>query len=227
MIKIKLNNIRYKIKTRFTVEDWVALNRMDTEAPANWPKIMSIGFNQSYAKFYNISEDSMILGVGIVLAQSNNRKECKHRDFTTLSIGEFIDLDIWLVDGIEKHLDAILGVISTKTIKYIDEALYVLDQYIKFRNSTYRAYAGLFGLDENAEEMVDEDEMVDTRKVAKGWYRVIVDLADNQLLQLDKITDEPLYKTLTFLSLRKERALEEQRQQLKLKQAHDISRNRK
>ena len=74
----------------------------------------------------------------------------------------------------------------------------------------------------------EEDlENIDPNKIAKGWYRIIADLADNDVLKMDAVTDEPLKKILNFMSLRKELQLEENFKQLQQKRKHDVSRNRK
>ena len=228
MIKVKLNHRTYKIPERFTIEQWKAVVRLDMEDPKSWPIILAVALNQRVAKFINCDEDSLILGASLVIHEMSKRRVSKHIDFTKISLGEFVDLDIWLIMGVEKHLDDILGVIMTDPIKHIDEALWIVDEYSNFRISTYRSYAGLFGINEKTgqQDEVDPEEW-DPRKIAKGWYKVLVDLADNDLLRLDAITEQPLYKALTFMSLRKERLMEEQQRQLKQKRQHDLSRNRK
>jgi len=86
----------------------------------------------------------------------------------------------------------------------------------------------LFGINQKTGKQEDVDpEEYDANKIAKGWYKVLVDLADNDIMKLDQVTEQPLYKALTFMSLRKERMLEEQQRQLKQKRQHELSRNRK
>lgn len=227
MIKLKINHRTYKLKKRFTLEDWQEVIKLDMEDPQNWPKIMSVGFGQPYWKFHNVEEDSLILGASLVLNAMGNRRECKMRDLTTLKLGEFIDLDIWMVMGPEKHIHSILDIISVKPIKYVDEALWLVDQFANFRISTYRSYAGLFGLNKNGEPEEEDLESWDPQKVAKGWYRVIVDLADDDLLKIDEVVEQPLKKAFNFMALRKERILEENFKQLQQKRQYDLQRNRR
>jgi len=226
MIKLKLNNRTYKLPKRYTIEQWKAVVKLDLEDPKSWPIILGTALGCRPTKFWNCREDSLILGASLVLHEMSKRRALKHIDFTTITIGEFIDLDIWLVGGAEKHIDEILGILAGGPIKYIDEALWIIDNYANFRVSTYRSYAGLFGINESGLDGVDVEEYPDPKSVQTGWYRVLVDLADDDILRLDQITEQPLYKTLTFMSLRKERALKEQ-QQLNKKQRNDISRHRK
>lgn len=101
-----------------------------------------------------------------------------------------------------------------------------MDQYQQFRIHTYRQYAGLFGLNEPRDD--DDDlETVDAKKVAKGWYRIIVDLAANDVLNIDAITEQPLKKILNFMALKKEKQMEENFKQLQQKRQHDLSRRSK
>lgn len=227
MIKLKLNHRTYKLPNRYTIDQWKAVVRLDMEDPRSWPKILAIALDQRVAKFMKVDEDSLILGASLIINEMSKRKVGKHIDFTQISIGKFVDLDIWLVSGTEKHIDEILDTLCEEPIKYIDEALWLVDQYSNFRISTYRSYAGLFGLNDRMEQEDVDPEEWEPQKIAKGWYKVLVDLADNKILDLDQITDQPLYKALTFMSLRKERALEEQQRQLKQKRQHELSRNRK
>lgn len=227
MIKLKLNHRTYKLPERYTIDQWKKVVRLDMEDPKSWPQILAIALDQRVAKFMRVDEDSLILGASLIINEMSKRKVGKHIDFTQISLGKFVDLDIWLVSGAEKHIDEILDTLCEEPIKYIDEALWMIDQYSNFRISTYRSYAGLFGLNDRGEQEDIDPEEWEPQKIAKGWYKVLVDLADNKILDLDEITDQPLYKALTFMSLRKERALEEQQRQLKQKRQHELSRNRK
>ena len=90
---------------------------------------------------------------------------------------------------------------------WADEALAVIEQFIKWRNTIYKQYKSLFGLeDKDFMDHEPSDEAYDPREVSRGWYQVIVDLAGEDVLKMDRITEEPLQKILTFLQIKKERA---------------------
>ena len=226
MIKVKLKNRTYKIPTSFTIDQWKQIVKMDMEDPRNWPKIMGIGMNLPAGKFINADPDGLILGASLVINQMAERAQAPHTDFTTLPFGEFVDLDVWIVMGIENHIEAIMEMLGKKPKYSANEALYIIDQYANFRLSTYRSYSGLFGLNSKGEQE-DVEENWDPNKVARGWYKVIVDLADNDLQKLDYVTEQPLKKVLNFMALRKERALDEQFKQLEQKRKHDLQRRSK
>lgn len=227
MIKFKHKHRTFRMRKRFTIEHWLELNQLDRTNPQMWPKIMSVGFNRPFYKFMDISEDSLVVGVSLVLHQVSAQRECKLVDFTKLTFGEFLDLDVYLVLGMEKHMDAILDLICVKKPKYIDEALWAITQYAHFRISTYRQYSGLFGLNDKGEQDDVDDESFNPQLIAKNWYKVIVNLAQNDITKLDEVTDQPLKKALNFMSLQKEQILEENMKQLQIKRNHDLQRNRK
>lgn len=223
MITVKIGIRRYRLPKRFTIEQWKKVAALDIEDHRSWPKIMAIGFKQPYHKFWNIEEEGLILGASLVTTQMSNRRECKLIDFTKLRLGEFIDLDIYLISGIDKNIDAIVDLLCIKKPKYVDEALWAIDQYAQFRMSTYRQYSGLFGLNKHGEPE-DEEEDWDPQKVAKGWYRVLVNLAQNDITKLDEVTELPLKFALNFMALQKEQILEENFNKLKQKRQHDLQR---
>ena len=154
MIKLKLNHRTYKLPNRYTIDQWKAVVRLDMEDPRSWPQILAIALDQRVAKFMKVDEDSLILGASLIINEMSKRRVGKHIDFTKISIGKFVDLDIWLVSGTEKHIDEILDTLCEEPIKYIDEALWMIDQYSNFRISTYRSYAGLFGLNDRMEQKI-------------------------------------------------------------------------
>jgi len=212
---------------RFTILQWQEILKLDIEDSKSWPKIMSIAFGQPYYKFHDVAEESLILGTSLIINTMTQRKECKIRDLTTLTLGEFVDLDIYMVMGIEKNLKPILDLISVHEVTYIDEALFLVDQYANFRISTYRQYSGLFGLNNKGEQDEEDLENWNPQQVAKGWYKVLVDLADDDLLKLDAVTEQPLKKAFNFMALRKEKILEDNFKQLQQKRQHDLQRNRR
>ena len=225
MVKLTIEGKAYKMPKRLSVEQWRALLKFDYHSMDAWPKIMAHILEEDVEVFKKATVESMTLAISFVIALMNQRTESKVRDFNTILFGEFVDLDIYVVQGIEKHIEDMLAILSPN-LYYADEALWVLDQYQQFRIHTYRQYSGLFGLNEPRDD--DDDlETIDAKKVAKGWYRIIVDLAANDVLNIDAITEQPLKKILNFMALKKEKQMEENFKQLQQKRQHDLSRTRK
>ena len=226
-VKMTIGETKYELPERFTVTQWESLLKYDFETYRDWSKILGTALNAKPEEFELATIESMTLAISFIIALMNERRQYTDiKDFNEITFGEFVDLDIYIVQGVEKNIKAILDILSAKTY-WSNEAMYVIEQYQKFRVHTYRAYSGLFGLNDPKGDDDEGLENIDPNKIAKGWYRIIVDIADNDVLKMDAVTDEPLKKILNFMSLRKELQLEENFKQLQQKRKHDVSRNRK
>jgi hypothetical protein len=86
----------------------------------------------------------------------------------------------------------------------------------------------LFGINSNGEQEVDEDDLdaFDPKKIAKGWYKVLIDLADNDIQKIDYVTEQPLKKVLNFMAHRKEKQLEENFRLMQQKRQMDANRRK-
>jgi hypothetical protein len=225
-VKLTLGDIKYQLPERFTVTQWESLLKYDFETYRDWSKILGTALDAKPEEFELATIESMTLAISFIIALMNQRTETVVIDFNEISFGQFVDLDIYIVQGVEKNIKPILDILNSKTY-WSDEAMWLIEQYQKFRVHTYRAYSGLFGLNDPKGDDEEDLENIDPNKIAKGWYRIIADLADNDVLKMDAVTDEPLKKILNFMSLRKELQLEENFKQLQQKRKHDVSRNRK
>jgi len=225
MVKITIENNKYALPERLTIKQWRLLVNFDYADTEQWPKIIAVLLNEDVEVLKRCTLDSLTLAIAFTVECMNRRREYRVRDFNEILFGEFIDLDIYMVMGVEKHLDQIVEILSEGT-EWADEAMWLVDQYSLFRVHTYRQYAGLFGINERLEQDEDEEEKWDSKKIAKGWYRVITDLAQDDILRIDLITDQPLKKALNFMAYKKEKQLEENFRLMQQKRQNDLSRNR-
>lgn len=225
MVKITIENKKYALPERLTIKQWKQLVTYDYTDTTQWPKIVAVLLNEDVEVLKRCTLDSLTLAIAFVVECMNRRKEFVVRDFNDILFGEFIDLDIYMVMGVEKHLDLIVEILSEGT-EWADEAMWLVDQYSLFRVHTYRQYAGLFGMNDKHDDDDDELEKYDPKKIAKGWYRVITDLANDDILRIDLITDQPLKKALNFMAYKKEKQLEENFRLMQQKRQNDLSRNR-
>tara|TARA_R110001632_G_scaffold2798_6_gene12295 strand:- start:1370 stop:2035 length:666 start_codon:yes stop_codon:yes gene_type:complete len=207
MITAVVNNTKFKIPERITISEWIDVQKWDVTNEAHWPYVINAISGIPAEEFYGAEEESMQLFIGFVISAVNNRQLKHQPDFNSLNFGEFVDLDCFIALGVEKHIDDILKVMKVDT-PWASEALAVIEQFIKWRNTIYKQYKSLFGLeDKDFEEGYASDELYDPREVSRGWYQVIVDLAGEDVLKMDRVTEEPLHKVLTFLQIKKERAV--------------------
>jgi hypothetical protein len=220
MIKANLNNKKYEIPQRFTIDTWSKMIVWDFEEPTHWKRIISAGVGIPIRELNNTDEESMQLFIGFLIAHMNQREQVKLNDFNAITFGQFIDLDCYIAMGIDKNIQSMLDVLELAP-QYSDEALWVIDQYVMWRTTIFRQYKTLFGLnDKDFEVYADdqEDEDFDPMSIPRGWYKVIVDLAQENILNIDAVTDQPLKKALNFMALQKEKQLAEAEAMRKQKQ---------
>ena len=206
-VTVNINDKKWEIPTRVTIEEWRDLQQWEFTNQAHWPWIVSTISSFDAREFDNADPDSMQLFIGFLIAACNKRTLKVQPDFNQLKFGQFVDLDCFLALGVEKNIAQILETLGVDT-PWADEALAVIDQYLKWRATIYKQYSQLFGLN-NKEGLPNDDEFYDPKEVARGWYMVIMELADNNILRMDEVTEEPLQKTLTFLQIQKEIKIKE------------------
>ena len=227
MVRLTIQGQKYKFPERLTLVQWKELIPYDYRDHSQWPTILGKLLKEPKEVFEKATLESLTLAISFVIALMNTRVESKIKDFNDMKFGEFVDLDIYTIEGMEKRIDDALEIICDPKPYMADEALWCIDQFSLFRQHTYRSYAGLFGLNDlKDEEYEEEAKNWDAKKIAKGWYNIIVDLADGDLLKIDAVTEEPLKKTLNFMAHKKEKQLEENFRQLQQKRKYDLSRPR-
>ena len=210
MVKIKINDTTYKVPERWTIEQWTKLQTYDITDSAYHRYIINLATGIPMNTFGPEHEEQVMLAVGFIAGSLNNRVVVELPDFEKLTFGEFVDLDCFIALGVEKYIDKVLEILKIES-QWADECLYVIEQYILWRNNIYMQFKQLFGIDDKDFEAFEEDYdgPKDPMSVARGWYSIMVDLANDDLLKLDAIAEEPLKKVLTFMNYRKEKALKE------------------
>ncbi len=206
-MEIIVNGIEYQFDDRLTIDQWKSVMQYDFTIAANWPTIIELITGVPKSILVRANKDTLELGAAIIVNMCNQRRQVKITPMDQLTFGDFVDLDSMIAMGTEKHLDTMAELLTST--KWADEALWAVEQWTNYRMWIFRQYAGLFGLDDVDEPTEDDAAPMDKDAVARNWYKIIVDLANDDILKLDLITEQPLIKTLNFMALRKERQLEE------------------
>ncbi len=223
-MQLILNNKTYTIPARLTVDQWTELMKWDFTDVSHWARAVSIVTGAPYDVLKYAPQEALELGASLLVELINQRAETTMKPLDELKFGEWIDLDIYISMGVTTNLKKMIKILNSET-EWADEALWIADKYIQWRSTVYRQYSNLFGLDEQVEDG-EEPEIQDPLHTARSWYAIIVDLADNNLLNLDAITEQPLVKTLNFMALRKQKQLEENMKILQQQKKYDLQRNR-
>ena len=225
MVTININNKAYKIPERLTVEQYHSMLQFDWEDPTFYPKIVGTLVGCNPLRLINAPQESMVLAISFIVKSMNERKECKTIDLEAMTFGQFVDLDVYLSLGLEKHFKDIIALIAPEA-KWADEAMWAIERFAHFRTYTYRQYKTLFGLTDREIDEAEHKADIDKMQVARSWYKVIVSLANDNILNLDEVTEQPLKKVLNFMALQKEKVLEENQRQLQQKRQYDLQRTR-
>ena len=229
MAQININNVGYTIPERLTVEQYYKAIQFDWEDPKYYPMIIAQLTGAPLALLAKASDESLTLAIALIVKSMNDRRECTMIDLEGIAFGQFVDLDVYLALGLDKHFSDITAILAPG-VEWADEAMWAIDKYAAFRTFTYRQYKVLFGLtdkDLTEAEAEGETEVKDKMQVARAWYKVIVSLAQDNILKLDEVTEQPLKKVLNFMSLQKEKVMEENEAKLKQKRQYDLQRTRR
>lgn len=222
---ININDKKYEIPERLTREQYAKAIQFDWHETKYYPMIMAQLTGAPINLLLKSKKQAMYLGMALLVKSMNQRTECEMLDLDKITFGQFVDLDVYLTNGIEQHFNDIANIICPEA-EWADEIMWAIDQYASFRMYTLRQYSVLFGLNEKLtiDELEDIDEK-DRQHNARSWYKIIVGLANGDLLKIDEVTQQPLKKTLNFMSLQKEQQLEENQRKLKERRQYDLQRN--
>lgn len=204
MIEVKIGDKIYTIPDELPIEDWIKINKLGLENDFNWAKIIAIIFKADLKILEETDIETLRLIIGFLAPLINKRTESKVIDFEKMSFGNFVDLEVYLSLNYTNHIKEMMDILSPYS-KTASKALYVIERWMEWRNHIYKQYKGLF---ENEDS--DDDERVikavNKLEIAKSWYKVIVDLANDDILKMEEIENQPFRKVLNFMSYRKGQA---------------------
>lgn len=226
MVTLKVNKNRYTIDGNPTVAQWQELMKWDFESLVHWPYIIQAVTGLEFFIIREMDPEQQKLAVTMIAHAISERKQVDLPDFDELTFGAFVDIEYLMAHGTQVALDQILKKLGAD-YGYAQEALYVVENYMKWRNNLFKRYSGLFGLNEG---FGDDEETVKAKKpvmVASEWYRVIVELSNDDVLKIREVTDLGVKEVFNFMAVRKEKQLAELNQLKQQKRKNDLQRNRR
>ena len=232
MFKLKVDDVEYAFPERLTVDQWTQILKKDLAQTSTWIGVISKLMGLHPKDLTTMSNNQLQMCMGIIFAKLEERKEAAWVDPSKLSFGQWVDLDVWISKGVGVHAKDILKVLQLhKTELFADEASYVIESYITWRTWIYKQYSELFGLDLDEDDNIisDEDSIdgpVDPDQVINGWYSIINGLAGDNLLNIDKVTEQPVLATLNFMSYQKQKTIAENFNKLKQQKQYELQRRR-
>ena len=226
MITINIEATKYEITSKPTIEEWKALMKYDFNEYSQWTAIIHTLTGAPIDQLDEMDWEQKRLAVVMVAHAITERVQVPLPDFNELEFGVWVDCEYYFAMGLEKSLHLITERIGHKT-ELAQEALFVVESYMTWRDSIYRQYSALFSYeDPDLEELVQTNKQTAT-EVARGWYKILVDLASDDVLKIDAVTKLITKEALNFMALRKEKQTEELNRQKQKQRQHDIQRNRR
>jgi hypothetical protein len=205
-----------------SVEKWQKIARFDMNEKQYWPKILAVALDIDEIQLRDAPEETLELGVSFIryALEYGEHEKAQVKPLDDMTFGDFIDLDIFMYDGAVKSLHQIIEKFTDKdrTLE-MPAALKALQQISNWRKQVYRNFEGLLSdgevYDNEIEEEQEESQAPDPRRI---WYSVLVNLAQEDILKMETITQQPFRNALNFMSWRKEDNQRRQRELDKIKQ---------
>lgn len=224
MITLSIDGKPYPVQ-ELTVDLWMELSKWDIQVDINWPRIIHIATGAPINQLLKATVEQQQLGAVLVAQQLTERVPNKKLDLSNITFGTFVDMETYLHWGLQKSLPDCLKTLEVETT-VAAEALWILERYLEYRNHLYREYKGLFDTDEPDDEEV-ADGPRDPNSVPRAWYRIMVDIAQGDVLKLDDVAAQPVKKILNFMALQKQKAMEDNSRILKQNRQYELQSNRR
>lgn len=221
MIYLTINNKKHPITEEPTIDQWQRIVNLDFEYRGHWVDIIHYATGVERPILERATEEQLRLGAVLVAYAMGLRKECPIQNFEELNLGQWIDLEYYLALGLPKSIRQCLDTLGVDTDD-ASQALWVIEKYSQWRSNIYRQYEGLFH-----NEVEAESEPTKPINIAKAWYRILVELANNDPLKIDSITEEPVKKMFNFMAVQKEKQLEELNQKRQQHKEYELQANRR
>lgn len=199
MLEFKLKDRTLKLPDHLTLDQLKAIIKWNVEDETNWSKIINIVMDYEL----NLTKEQQEVVMSFIILMMNTPKETPTK-LNELTFGEFIDIEVYITNYIH-NIDKIVHILNPD-IKRADEAIYVINEWKVWRDWLFKQYKGLFSAD-NDEDDIEPQQTKKLNQVAKNWYKIIVDMAGDDILKIDAITDQPLIKALNFMAYQKEKAI--------------------
>lgn len=213
MNALVINKKEYPMPESLTVRQWMDIASLNSNHEDYRQRVIQIVFGIPFDLIELVPDKTIDLVVAFVIAVMQQRPEYslewKMIDFDKLTFGQFIDLDVYLSGGLDKHLDSVCNLLynlKDSKDKNFEDVIGGVNNYINYRKHLYDSYKKLFNTEEISES--EQDNRVSIPP-AKSWFNVVVSLADNDLTKIDQILEKPVITVFNFMAYRKEQAFKQ------------------
>lgn len=141
------------------------------------------------------------------------------KDFDSLSFGDFVDIDIYIADGLTGHVvDLIVKLynmpVDVAEATDITRVWATLIELTKWRELVYKEHDEFFELSASKDTEVQESTINNLQLM---WYEAVLALAEHQFLNIQHVVERPYKEALNFLTWKKNEIAKQQLEQVKRK----------
>jgi len=222
MIKVVVENKEIHFPNEISIEKWQAMVKYDITNKDNWYKIISILLDIEYQSIENLEQETLDLLMGLTISLMNQRVEAPMENLEKMTFGQFVDLEVYLSLNYTNYIKDMMNILSPYT-KTSDKALYVIEKWLNWRTHIYRQYKGLFQSEEGEETGPSTKTKM---SVAKSWYKIIIELSNNNILKVEEIENQPFRKMLNYMAYLKEQKMIQDLEIQKNKRINEVRRRR-
>jgi hypothetical protein len=221
MYSLVIKDKEYKLPERLTINKWKEVRKFDINMSFTHNRILSILLEipdeliltipQETKELVIVFLSTLLHPLELLINKEEEFNGEKYIDLNTITLGDFIDLEIYISDGFEKHIeDMVFKLYGTQVREdnYITEVMGGIYHYLKWRNNLYKSYENLFNLN-NEGYREEEKPNLSIDEIKKGWYRIIVNLCNENILKMNMVTGLPLIQAFNWLAFHKDKQQEE------------------
>jgi len=208
MNALVIGDKEYQLPINLTLDHWIELNKWQLSAD----KLISTAMDIPLEEVNIIPEETKQLAVALIIAIMNpdwtpvktKIKDNDLIDFNTVSLGKFIDLDIYLANYTKdiKEIVKILYNIEDTDGILLNDVFSAIKYFIQWRILLYKQYKNLFN------ESDDEDEVVENNQnkinPAHSWMDITMVLAEGRFLDMDAVLEKPVIQAFNWLAWNKD-----------------------
>jgi len=220
MISVNIGNEKVNFPDKIPLDKLKLISKYDLSDPDNYHRILNLLLEVE--DMGRADMETIELLMGFLIVNLNNRVETSIINLEKLTFGQFIDLEVYLSNDKIKYIEEILNILSPAA-KSHDEALWVIEKWLQWREVVFRQYKGLFGIEEEG----DDDTPSAPQKpnhTAKIWFKTLIDLANDDILKIKQIEALPFRLCFNFMANRKEERKIKEMEILKNKRANELHR---
>jgi hypothetical protein len=230
MYTLVIKDKEYKLPEDLTLDQWIEVTKFDIGLEFNHKKIVSLCFDIPYDEVDIIPDKTIQLLISFIYVMLYPEHQPLKKDYmggeyinlNGLTLGKFIDMEIYLSDGLNKSIKPIIKTLwgIEPTDEFMISGVWTgIQNFISYRNSLYKNYTNLFGGEGDGYAEVETKQT--TQDIKKIWYDIILTLAEGKFLFIDDVTDKSLVSAFNWLAWNKDK-MEKQKEEIK---KNDLQRN--